>query len=393
VSVCTTIFGRWLQDGGDDCIQKLKTTPGTDQGPRYLDFDNVLEILFDLWCSVRISWEAHLQYLFAKYCSVYRVIGDVMFANDVLGSTKDRDVMLVNIQKVSASDCSRRPMRMIQRPDVSVKEVEEAGDLQRISRLRQFKQGNANKETVCDAITRTEFCIVLALVDPSMSSEKMGVIFEDACELSFEMISRVLERMWVCCWDEKLQRHFYVNRNTNIAQWTRPYHQKNFRTREIEEDAFVKVAMKFDILANGPFVELLYNRPQDLWSNSEMFLKQQEIRTKRALANREDKNSPNLLKEVKDRKQKKGLRKSIKKAKNVLSAISQSKARPYMEGVAISSNDPSDNDSLGSASCTSLDDDSYAPDGIGSDGIGTIEISTTGEQWRGEVVDSVEENA
>lgn len=170
VSVCGTIFRHWLQDSGDDCINKLKTLPGTDQGSRYLDLDNVIEILFDLWCSVRLMWEEHVQYLFAKYCSVYRVIGDVLFANDVLGSTKDRDVILVNIQKLSASDCSRRPMRLMQRPDLS-EQADESSAVQRSSRVRQFRQGNANKETVCDAITKPDFLTVLGLINPNISPE------------------------------------------------------------------------------------------------------------------------------------------------------------------------------------------------------------------------------
>lgn len=110
----------------------------------------------------------------------------------------------------------------------------------------------------------------------------MNVMYDDACNLAYKIVLRVLEKMWVCCFDEKFKRNYYVNTVTEVAQWTKPYHQKNFKTREIEEDVFIKIIMKYDILATGPFIELLHNRPSDLWPNSEMFLKQQEQRYRKA---------------------------------------------------------------------------------------------------------------
>lgn len=156
-------------------MRQLKSIAGTDKGPKYLDFDDVLEILFDVWCAVRLRWEDHLMYLFSKHCSVYRVLGDVVFATDVLGGPKDRDVVLVNISKTASSDCSRRPMRMIQRPNAA-KETNEVNETNRV-RTRQFKQGNANKESVCDAMSREEFGVVVSLISPSSTLEEVRRIF------------------------------------------------------------------------------------------------------------------------------------------------------------------------------------------------------------------------
>ena len=61
ISVCQTLFKSWLQDGGDDCAVKLKSISGTEMGAKYLDVDDVIDILFDLWCGVRLVWEVRKQ--------------------------------------------------------------------------------------------------------------------------------------------------------------------------------------------------------------------------------------------------------------------------------------------------------------------------------------------
>ena len=263
---------------------KIKIMPGTDKGAKYVDVDSLIDILFDVWCSIRQEWEGHLEYLFNMNCSTYRVIGDVIFANDVLGSAKDRDVMLVNIKKEGSSDCSRRPMRIIQRTEAEYSD--KVGETRAAHhKTRHFKQGNPNKESVCDAIVKEDFFKVLCLIRPTLAPHELEVIFNDACETSFEYVSRALNRIWTRCFDESSGRYFYVNKLSNVAQWTRPFHQKNFRSREIELDIFIKVVLKFDLLASGPFIELLHNNPKDLWPNSEMFLKQQENRHRRVATN------------------------------------------------------------------------------------------------------------
>ena len=248
ITVCTSLFKRWMQDGGDDCLQRLKSTSGTDNGAKYLDVDEVIDMLFDLWCSVRMVWEDHLQFLFNANCSVYRVLGDVTFATDVLGSAKDRDVVLVNLNKTASSDCSRRPMRLIQRAK-EVSKSDEQGEVER-RKPRTLRQGNVNKELVCDAITKPDFMTAVRMIQPLLSDEEIEIIFNDACAMSFELITRALDTIWSCCWDDFLKRNFYVNKVTNSAQWTRTFHKKNFHTREIEEAVFFQVLLKYDVLAN-----------------------------------------------------------------------------------------------------------------------------------------------
>lgn len=173
------------------------------------------------------------------------MIGDVVFATDVLGGPKDKDVMLVNLNKMASADCPRKPMRnIIKAPAASGK----SDDVSKHRRQRSTKQGNVNKEHVCDAITRSDFGNALRLLLPDIADDEIDFIFEDACHLSFEIVTRSLDTLWTCCWDDKLKRHFYINNINNTAQWTRPFHQKNFHTREIEEIVFLKTLLKFDIL-------------------------------------------------------------------------------------------------------------------------------------------------
>jgi hypothetical protein len=187
----------------------------------------------------------HLQHVFGANCSVYRVLGDVVFATDVLGGPKDKDVMLVNLNKFASADCPRRPMRSILKLPADYTKSEEST---KHHRQRPMKQGNVNKEQVSDAITRIDFGNALRLLIPEIPEDEVDYIFNDACQLSFEIVTRALDTIWTRCWDEKLKRHFYVNKITNTAQWTRPFHQKNFHTREIEESVFLKTLLKFDIL-------------------------------------------------------------------------------------------------------------------------------------------------
>ena len=104
------------------------------------------------------------------------MLGDVVFATDVLGTPKDRDVMLVNIQKSLSIDCSRRPMRMIQRPALSTKsEDPNVGNIR--SKTKRFKVGNVNKEAVCDAVTKDEFVTVINLINPKLTQQEVKLFF------------------------------------------------------------------------------------------------------------------------------------------------------------------------------------------------------------------------
>ncbi len=173
------------------------------------------------------------------------MIGDIVFATDVLGGPKDKDVMLVNLNKMASADCPRKPMRNIVKSPVASGKSDEGS---KHRRQRSTKQGNVNKEHVCDAITRSDFGNALRLLLPDIPDDEIDFIFEDACNLSFEIVTRALDTLWTCCWDDKLKRNFYINKANNTAQWTRPFHQKNFHTREIEETVFLKTFLKFDIL-------------------------------------------------------------------------------------------------------------------------------------------------
>lgn len=44
-------------------------------------------------------------------------------------------------------------------------------------------------------------------------------------------------------------REFWVNTQTNISQWTRPYWDRLFRTQDIEMDTFVLILIQKDVFA------------------------------------------------------------------------------------------------------------------------------------------------
>jgi hypothetical protein len=67
------IFGKWLSDGGDEYLMKVRALPNTERGKRYIDVDAFMEILQEPWHAVRNNWEEHAKFLFQDRCSVHKV--------------------------------------------------------------------------------------------------------------------------------------------------------------------------------------------------------------------------------------------------------------------------------------------------------------------------------
>jgi hypothetical protein len=169
IEIVPEILGKWLSDGGIDCVQKLRTVPGTDKGSKYVDVDTIIELFLDIWFTIRIEWEDHLSYVFSEHCSTFSVVREAAFADDK--GNHDSDTVLVNVQKALADDCNRRPLRKIQdgvpapNPGGSAEPEDPAApglQIKRSSARVGSQQGNPNKEPVVDLLTRQDFIKVCA---------------------------------------------------------------------------------------------------------------------------------------------------------------------------------------------------------------------------------------
>jgi len=281
MAVAPEVFGTWIEDGGQDLLLKLKAMPGDrNKGNKYLDIDTAMEVFIDLWCAVRITWEDHLHYLFHNKASTYTVLSNEQFAND--HGLFERDSVLVNVNKNSSTDCSRRPIRMCQKQEavVAVAGADAGADRSSShkSHVRPMQVGNPSKEPVVDVLTRDDFIDVMQMINPYQDPELVKTVYDEAVQWCHDSVIQTLEQIWVRMEEEITGKAFYLNKKTGKTQWTCPYHSKTFRSGDIEEEAFLAILMQSDVLAKSPFLDLVHLAPKDLWPNSDMFLKQKEAR-------------------------------------------------------------------------------------------------------------------
>eukprot|EP01039_Chlorochromonas_danica_P000143 gene142-151_t len=327
------VFDKWLPDGGEDCIIKVRSAQHSELGQRYIDVDQFVEMLIDPWNNVRCNWEEHARYLFRAHSTVYRVLQEATFANDE--GRLATDTILVEIQKQSAQDCIRRPIRLFQKTDVVTNENNNRDGEAAPSNSNNNNNnnnntnhktnsnnggGNPNKEAVAEAMGRNKFIDVLRIINPTMPIQEIQSIFEEALDMAHADALRTLELIWARYVDEAsnyfipttiptgssaaasiasggsttlfqeaqnmmmarsaahktlgTNREFWVNLHTSISQWTRPYAPRIFRSQDIEIETFVQILIRKDIFAKSPFLELLNIAPRDLWPNADMFYKQ-----------------------------------------------------------------------------------------------------------------------
>jgi len=112
IKTTETVLSKWLQDNGHDYVVKVKALAGTEKGSRFVDIDEFIELMIEPWHTIRQTWEEHARYLFHHNCTVHSVMSEAQFATDI--GAKERDSVLVQVQKASATDCLRRRMRTFQ---------------------------------------------------------------------------------------------------------------------------------------------------------------------------------------------------------------------------------------------------------------------------------------
>ena len=282
------LFRNWLPDGGQDYVIKVKSMNSSDKGPKYVDVDEFIEILIEPWHTVRFGWEDHIRYLFDEHCLVHRILSEFQFASDA--GARSKDTTLSQLNKASAKECARRPVRLFQKLKFQ-KSGEEASTRKGGADVQQ-------KEPVSETLNRKTFINIVMLINPNVSNQKADKMYEEAVEHAHKTVMRDLELIWVRHTETTetpdvereiqqarmgnrepvspivTKRPYYINLRTQLSQWTRPYFQHTFRASDIEFNSFSHVIMDNDILPESPLRELLHMTPKDLWPNADMFLKQ-----------------------------------------------------------------------------------------------------------------------
>ena len=281
------LFKNWMPDGGQDYAIKVKSMNASEKGPKFVDVDEFIEILIEPWHTVRFGWEDHIWYLFDEHCLVHRILSEYQFASDT--GARSKDTTLSQLNKSSAKECTRRPMRLFQRLKFQ-KSGEDAS---------HKGAGNVQqKEPVCETLNRKVFINVVMLINPNITNQEADKMFDEAVEHAHRTVMRDLETIWVRCTlsseepdvERETQqarmgnqapaphvitkRPYYINLRTQLSQWTRPYYNHTFRANDIEFNSFAHVIIDHDILPRSPLSELLHMTPKDLWPNADMFLKQ-----------------------------------------------------------------------------------------------------------------------
>jgi len=297
------LFKDWLPDHGEEYIHKVGIMSNGKRGQRFVDLDAFLDIILEPWHNVRSTWEDHAIYLFRENCSVHRIIAESQFATDI--GAKERDTMLMEVNKNASEDCTRRPVRQILKPN---KAAEESYNQIENKFNHGRGKGNPNKESVVELINKKLFESVINFINPDTTKEVINGVYAEACALEKEICLRSLEQLWVRYstavlshrrrkeWSDNTiaeivknmkkkdkkeppkdveDRHFYINVYTNATQWVKPYHKRTFLCNEIQVYAFVTTLIQHDFFPKSPLVEFYHeNTPKNLWPNVDMFLKQ-----------------------------------------------------------------------------------------------------------------------
>ena len=52
ISAASLLFKKWLPDGGEEVVQRVKAMPHSDRGSRFVDVDQVVQVLIDPWRNI-----------------------------------------------------------------------------------------------------------------------------------------------------------------------------------------------------------------------------------------------------------------------------------------------------------------------------------------------------
>ena len=121
------------------------------------------------------------------------MLQEATFANDE--GARASDAVIVEVQKKSASDCGRRPLRIFQK--------QEHGEEKEGSAAGVTVSGNANRESVCELIGRKGFIACLQIINPSLKVKEVSCrlycVQYDHCLTNSALFrsNRSLKRPWI----------------------------------------------------------------------------------------------------------------------------------------------------------------------------------------------------
>ncbi|RYH29371.1 hypothetical protein EON65_08765 [archaeon] len=137
--------------------------------------DQFMETLIEPWASVRSNWEEHARYLFRQYSTVYRILQEAQFSNDE--GREASDSILVEIQKSNAAECGRRTLRLFQKSEGGNFEDDgpsHSATTEKASKNSNVSQGNPNKESVTECMSRRKFVEVVRVIHPTMPMKEVS---------------------------------------------------------------------------------------------------------------------------------------------------------------------------------------------------------------------------
>ena len=123
------------------------------------DLDLFIETLIEPWNLVRSTWEDHARFLFKDHSNTFRVLQEALFANDE--GVQASDSILVEVQKKSAQDSPRRPLRNFQKQD-----DEQEGD-------HNANNVVGSREAVVELMNLKAFTECLQLKDPNIPPKEV----------------------------------------------------------------------------------------------------------------------------------------------------------------------------------------------------------------------------
>eukprot|EP00604_Paraphysomonas_vestita_P000376 CAMPEP_0174825742 /NCGR_PEP_ID=MMETSP1107-20130205/43063_1 /TAXON_ID=36770 /ORGANISM="Paraphysomonas vestita, Strain GFlagA" /LENGTH=507 /DNA_ID=CAMNT_0016057655 /DNA_START=1336 /DNA_END=2856 /DNA_ORIENTATION=- len=381
------IFEKWLPDGGNEYLMKIRAMPNS-KGSFHIDFDDFMEITMEQWLIVKGMWIEHLACLYHYNSSIFRVISEAQFATET--GNPDRDTVLAQIIRDPTNVLTTRPTRLFneaalgaaaaaarkaelyeknQREFLRFKDegintikTESIPLKKQTSNLNNSNNGNNNgnsngsngngnnkdkdkdntnkdtknngndnnefddnyeinnqlggivekdekiskkenipapvnttitnvtdtiqggsgvKESVVDLMSKKSFVGALRNLKPDLSVSEINKYFKAAQELGYEITKRQLEAMWITFQHPTENRIVYYNRVTEHCQWTCPYRLKTFEAHDIDENTFIEIMLRYQIIDKSPLLEYFHVTPSDLWPNTEVFYRELELSKRR----------------------------------------------------------------------------------------------------------------
>ena len=165
--VVQQVLGRWLPDGGQDYVMKVKYLNPVDKLGKMIDIDEFIDTMLEPWKDIRINWVEHARYLFREHCTIHKVLSEAQFATDDGGM--ERDSILVEVLRVVSVESTRRSMRSFQVRSPDTKVAVAGGR----KAPKVEKSMAIEKEPVCEMMSRRVFASVIKIIDPNIPPEKV----------------------------------------------------------------------------------------------------------------------------------------------------------------------------------------------------------------------------